>query len=323
MRKLAFATVTCLLFFFLLELGLRLIPLSPGIDVFDMFGLKLKLVRDDVAIWKLAAHKRVRYDRDGLVHFGNGSIKIVILTDSCGIANVWPWPEHYSNRLGSHFQVISAATVGYSSEQARRVFERKILTRHNPNLVICTLGLNDMCHWKKMTDREMIEYYLDPPLLRTTWFLSTLKARLLPNRQINEDGYMPRVPVGQFTENLQAILDSSHRVGAKVIIATSPFIRDQEGSYSFYQEYMEVVRNVDKQSTFDLANIFPRLIADFDAEQLFLKDGVHYSEVGSLVIAELYYARTMHVLGMPYENNSEIANAVAGAIDAVFTDFSP
>ena len=228
-------------------------------------------------------------------------IRIVCLGDSCTFGVGVPREATYVRQLGDmlnkrhpqrHFRTFNLGVTGYSSLQGLRVLRRTGLAL-SPQLVVAYFGWNDHFPCVYYTDSEQ---KLDPPwkvhlqaALRASRLYQALERFLLDLKYECKEQERPRVPLGEFEENLREIVRLARANGAEALLVTAAPLRSDE----LHSRYVSVVRVVAKNTGALLADVEADLSARplEERERFFIKgDSVHPNAAGQALIARLICA---------------------------------
>jgi lysophospholipase L1-like esterase len=169
----------------------------------------------------------------------DGRYRLLVLGDSSSAglgldSHADTWPQQLQRRRADAVEVVNAATIGYSSEQARRSL-RRAGRRYRPDGVAVYLGNNDPVG-SAMTDRALLARLAAPkgPVARLeTWFLDHSVAYLVAKvgarfaltgggRVVAADIRTQRVPQARFRDNLRAIVRWARKRGRTAYLITPP-----------------------------------------------------------------------------------------------------
>lgn len=210
-------------------------------------------VRDDRLGWRLMPNQRIRMQmedggggvfrtnehglrgRDFAIGKPPGVVRVLVVGDSNAMGYGIGSDEaiyssgveillnrHFEGR-GPRFEAINMGVDGYSSHQARLLVEDYV-PRMSPDFVCLQVGFNDHC----LSVVPDADHAFDRP-----WLLETLersmayrwaRRTLLVAIGAHERTYapVPRVSVDAFDENVRAIVATSRRAGAEVLLLTTP-----------------------------------------------------------------------------------------------------
>jgi lysophospholipase L1-like esterase len=174
-----------------------------------------------------------------------------------------------------------------------------------PDLAVVAYGWND--HWlaRGAVDAEKrVE-------LRHEALYRRFRVLQLAQRAREALGVAPRapelahnrVPLESYGENLRAIVARLRGAGATAVVVTMPtthdlelpgylveqgFLARAEGALEQHRAYNQVAREAAAEAGAELFDLERELAARPDRRQLFLDDGIHFSEAGRLVVAGLF-----------------------------------
>ncbi len=240
--------------------------------------------------------------------------RIVYLGDSCTQEGYARIVERLLNEFfGSdslRFECVTLAVSGYSSHQGK-VLAEMYGAMLEPDLVVVLFGWND--HWLayRATDAETHpgDYnsfingaYHNLRLLQFVKKMFGAQARSESDLVLDK----VRVPLDEYQENLTWISDMFASENIPVIFLTSPtshyrlgvpeyLIREKltssaEADISLHRTYNQVVRDLAVQNGLMLLD----LESDFDSlhnlDQIFTKDGIHFTPTGLELVAKRVYA---------------------------------
>jgi lysophospholipase L1-like esterase len=166
--------------------------------------------------------------------------RLLILGDSStaglGLENhTEPWPQVLQRRFPDSLEVINAATIGYSSEQALRYLRREG-KKYRPDGLAVYLGNNDPTG-AAISDRDLLDSSrtrasrwartLDSWLVERSVFYLVLKVgarfALIGRGQLDGEAIRTRrVGVDDFRRNLGGIVEWARRNGADIYLVTPP-----------------------------------------------------------------------------------------------------
>ena len=319
LKRLIFILVIVLVFLALAEVVLRLAGIDAddsAIRVFQTFGVKAELKRDETCIWKNVEQGKT--DPDGfVVHRSASSAKtpytVALCSDSCGIVNDptyllklgWMLQERFPDKA---FTLINTSTIGYSSAQGVQVLQKKLLPKYKVDLVVFVYGFND--HWLGpwCTDREaLLSLQKNYSSLRNKWGLYLAARKLMGSLTPRPDQRPYRVPLDHYEQNLREAVALCQKHGARLVLATPPHNLDPKTFSSPYKilppgvsvlelhkSYNEVVRRIGKEKGvfFDLAAVLDRL----DKSALFREDQIHLIEPGVDAVASALFGHVAPII---------------------------
>lgn len=177
----------------------------------------------------------IAYERSGKAY------RLLILGDSSsaglGIARqADTWPQVLQRLLGDTTEVVNAAVIGYSTEQARAALLREDY-KYKPDGLLIYLGNNEG-FGSTVPDRRLLDSTQagKPYLARVeNWLVDHwatyvfLKAAAKYVNQVafdtdlgDEALKLPRVPLDQFRENMDAMIHWAENAGADIYIVIPP-----------------------------------------------------------------------------------------------------
>lgn len=233
-----------------------------------------------------------------------GARSILLLGDSCGFG----WGLHeYQQTIGGRLEQIYAAAAGelaaravfnlsqpgYSSEQARMLFERWHMTLR-PDLVILYLGWNDL-YFSGSEDRDTLRRLRIANasglrLVRSTHLFRALEGvfRRPPGTAANDAGEatergVRRVSQQRSVENLRSIVEAVRGRGGYLVIVPPPSLAFMRNSGM--PEYVASLREALSDNALFLE--LPEMdVAASGHESYFIRDGFHPNERGAEYIAQ-------------------------------------
>jgi lysophospholipase L1-like esterase len=177
----------------------------------------------------------IAYERDGKRY------RLLILGDSStaglGIDRQSDtWPQVLQRLLGEQFEIVNAAVIGYSTEQARAALVREYY-KYKPDGVLFYLGNNDG-FGSSVTDRRLLDVTQAGKSFAArveNWFIDHwatyvfLKAGAKYVNQVafdtdlgDEALKLPRVPLDQFRENMEAMTRWAEGAGTDIYMLIPP-----------------------------------------------------------------------------------------------------
>jgi len=231
-----------------------------------------------------------------------GHPAIVFMGDSCTEYGSYPWKT--LERLQATAPAIATGVVlgvgGWSSEQGLTLLRRDVLAL-KPTLVTIYYGWND--HWVALgpTDPDLtlahrLLWLGDHSRIAALW----MKVRMGVSGSIAERPN--RVPIDRYRANIQNIVREAQASGIRVVVITAPsnhvrghepaylsnrFLRSVDELVPLHQAYTEATRAAarDNGATLcDAAATFDRVESK---RPLFWADGIHLTEAGDHVMADL------------------------------------
>jgi lysophospholipase L1-like esterase len=146
------------------------------------------------------------------------------------------WPQALQRRLGEQVEVVNAAVIGYSTEQARAALLREYY-KYKPDGVLLYLGNNDG-FGSTVPDRRLLDAAQAGKSLLgrvENWLIdrsATYVAMKAAAKFVNQIAFdadlgdealkLPRVPLDQFRQNMEAMVRWAQGAGADVYILIPP-----------------------------------------------------------------------------------------------------
>ncbi len=241
---------------------------------------------------------------------------IVFMGDSC--TQYGEYPEFLASIMRGHsaereFTSVTVGVGGWSSYQGLRQLERDVVPMR-PRAVTIYYGWND--HWINygLEDKIIGEIYRKhPPLLLE--LSSRIRMANLVNhiiftfrypiaRQHNRDSV--RVSLFDFSANLRQMVHiaqdndiipilltapSSHRKGKEPRRLTERWLNDLSDLIPLHQQYVQAVRDIAAQHQAPLIDLYAAFnrLPQQDLDRSFYRDGIHLSEEGNKILAEMIY----------------------------------
>ena len=287
------------------ELFLRAIgfgQLTPQMS----FGVKTKnalergyFAPDQTLFWKARRDRKPRFQPEAnFVHPDTpipprgAQKRLVVLGDSCSrlASSGPPYSEFLQAELGEDdWEVLNASVAGYSSHQGL-LWLRLQLLEADPDVVVVYFGWND--HWRTpgQTDRQY-QRSIRPSRLRLLGLLSR-RPDLRPFR----------VPLEEYRENLQSMIDEVVRAGGRVVLVAAPFRFTEENRQRYldngyllpdddvlplHQSYIDVVREFIGREGVTVLGADAIFAALGDTPVLFRDDGIHFTNDGHRIMGAL------------------------------------
>jgi len=330
-RKIILVLVTVVVTLGIAEIALRLTGygvITPGMN----FGVNTRsaldqgrFLPDPDLFWKLprrpddAALRAVHPDVP-VPPRGNRR-RILVMGDSCSrISTSRPPYSVLLERLlgGGPVEVWNAAVPGYTSWQGRAWLDRQLLGLR-PEVAVVYYGWND--HWRAtgITDRDYAARLSGGGLRLALLF------RRIP------DPPPLRVPAGEYRAYLTDIVTRLQGAGARVILVAAPhhltaearerlvrtrYVVEADDPVALHRAYLGVVGEVAAATgalELDAAAVFDRLDRPHD---LMMRDGIHLTDPGHAVMAELIAAVLTAGPGGPPDTSALTARA-AGVLAAL------
>jgi lysophospholipase L1-like esterase len=316
-KKIIFALLPAVLLFSILEVGLRLSPLSEYLSRDYRLGSRF----DHCVFWKPAPPERnplgIYYDYKKQfrgIYYDKKKAEGVFRIICLGGSSTWGWPLPDTKRiypalleelLNSHFpdrrfEVINAGVGGYSSFQDLMYLKNSLL-EYSPDVVTICAGANDSNNNSDihvaMTDREYWEYLqkkinkqpLVGQVILSAWerFFMNFRVYNAMSEIMFRMGNKPkrRVPVSDFTDNMEELIRLGRQNNFKVF-----FITEAHRERDVIAEYNEVLQ---------------RLAGS--------REGVFFVDTRLLLDDDSYFIGQMHPT---YDGHKIIAAAVFDALVA-------
>jgi lysophospholipase L1-like esterase len=261
-----------------------------------------------VAAWK-DKNPSIVFMGDSCTEFGRYDEALQSIVDHEHPDNAWSF--------------VNVGVGGWSSYQGLQQLARDVLPMR-PRVITIYYGWND--HWSSfgIEDKTIGEFNLEhSPIL-----LALSRARVVQavNRGLFALKYPAaeagarrpeRVSLPDFTSNLQQIValarqhgtvpilltaPTSHRRGEEPVYLANRWLNDLNELVPLHQRYVQAVRDVAASREvplIDLEREFSRL-PDSEMASLFQGDGIHLTDVGDRMIAELIY-ESLTELGVQVE----------------------
>jgi lysophospholipase L1-like esterase len=279
-KKAAFSLVAVLLFFFALEVALRITGLGrppvigtlrfgydTGIPTYDADGIEFEgepfkdyplFEAHPRLFWRPIPHTLFT-GRDGLRNpvppqhsKPPGAYRVGVIGDSCSFLGQRLYPERFAELaeqdLARPVEVINASCPGYTSFQGLRRLDD--VWPWKPDLLVAYFGWND--HWNALTghtDVQLAALNASRPIrglverLHTYEALSGLFSRPSPTRDPPATRTV-RVPLADYRQNLEQIVTQAQEQKCPVILVTAatPLTPDQipDWFYVFFDTYYQM-----------------------------------------------------------------------------------
>jgi lysophospholipase L1-like esterase len=281
------------------------------------FGVRAKqaleggyLTPDPTLFWKARRDVRRRSQRAAhVVHPDIGIAprgmrkRLVVLGDSCSrlVSSGLPYPAFLQAELGKDgWEILNASVAGYSSYQGLLWLRLQLLDA-DPDVVVVYFGWND--HWRTpgRTDRQY-ERSIQPSRLRLLGLLSR-----------RPDPPPFRVPLEEYRENLQSIIDEVSRTGGRVVLVAAPYrfsekneqryvanayLLPDDEAVSLHRSYLDVVREFIGREGVTVLGADAVFSALSDTPSLFRDDGIHFTNEGHRVMAALLAEQILSGAGL-------------------------
>jgi lysophospholipase L1-like esterase len=234
--------------------------------------------------------------------------RMVFLGDSCTQQG---YPElvasYLTKRVGSGVEpdAVNLGLVGYSSYQGL-VLARRWVEPLAPDLGVITFGWND--HWLAFgrSDAEKAAALFKPyHQLPRLWSISRVAQWVIRAASIRNTvptGKL-RVSPEEYRANLIGIGEQFERAGSAVLLVTSPtsfatrgvpakfveegFATSKDRALTLHRQYNQVVREVAELRGWYLADLAAAAAELSEPSEVFMQDGVHFTEPGVRWVASL------------------------------------
>ena len=294
MKRFFFGLTLALIFFGVLELGLRAAGFQGNPVVgdfrFRIIG-ELHGEPDQYRFWKLP-HVEPRFSGD-VPRIICMADSVTVMEQGFGWPNILPEALRRAGYL-KPVEVFNAGVPEYTSFQGLQYLRHELLATQ-PNLVTIEFGWND--HWETRTGKADDEIH--PPsaaLLSLQAGLGRLRLyRLLltfisprPQPQHNL-----RVPLDRYRDNLWKMIEMVNGQGGKVILIPAPYLDGPWGWRDLHLSYIQATREVAAQTGTTIVDLVDKFI---QAPQLFYdprSDACHYNMQGGRMIADAVAAATV------------------------------
>lgn len=208
----------------------------------------------------------------------------------------YTWP-------GVRLRTANLGCAGWTSHQGLRQMQRDV-TRIRPRLACIYYGWND--HWLSIgVDDAEVERLNDSLLYRLRALkLAQLVTRAWVGYRLRRaDQHPVRVPPEQFRRNLEEMVGAARAAGITPILLTAPtahrlgrepeylagrWIAHLEDLVPLHRRYVEIVREVARRQWVvlcDAAAEFDALPQDMVRDELFMADGIHFTDEGNKALA--------------------------------------
>ncbi|MEW6742626.1 MAG: GDSL-type esterase/lipase family protein [Planctomycetota bacterium] len=244
-----------------------------------------------------------------------GALRIVMMGDSCtfGVGAEVSLPAALLEELARRrrerpVEVLNAGVPGYTTHQGRRLLRRDILPLQ-PDIVIISYVWND--HWlaRGFTDREQrlesatmlrLRYRLESAS-RIWQFLEWGLECVRSTGRAQVPASEVRVPLADYRENLQGIVQDCAGAGIRPVLMTAPsrlresvpahlvpmgFVESPAQAIERHALYNEVVRETAREQGVLLVDLENELEREGHPDW-FLSDNIHFTSKGHVGLALL------------------------------------
>lgn len=257
-----------------------------------------RFLPDPDLFWKLPFSQKAQFDLaisavhpDQDVRAKGSKKRVLVLGDSCSRLSVKSLP--YSAALGDYlagkYQVINASVPGYSSFQGL-TWWRTQLRETNPDVVVVYFGWND--HWRTTG-------WTDEAYARR---VSGSGLRLLSLLDRPSDPPPLRVPLSDYQQNLQALVDEIREAGGSVVLVAAPshftgearhhlvssgYLTSNDNVKEIHEHYLNIVRGFAGQDGVSVLGA-DQVFLDLDNQVALLhRDGIHLTDEAHQVMGAL------------------------------------
>jgi lysophospholipase L1-like esterase len=232
---------------------------------------------------------------------------LVFMGDSC--TEFGTWPERSLQRLRDRGSPLGSglelAVGGWSSEQGLRQLGRDVLPLH-PRALVIYFGWND--HWLAFgaPDADVHAGAVSFWLAQHSRLMQLAVKSRLGAETLSSDTHPSRVSRAQYRGNLESMARLAHQAGIRVVFVTAPssHVPGREPEYlarrhlrtladlvPLHASYVAATREAAQETGADVcdaAAAFAEMAGSI--QQYFRADGIHFSERGSEVLAEMVTA---------------------------------
>jgi lysophospholipase L1-like esterase len=239
--------------------------------------------------------------------------RIVYFGDSCTQEGYARMVERLLNEFfggdSLRFECITMAVSGYSSYQGR-VMAEMYGEMLEPDLVVVLFGWND--HWLayRAIDSETHSGDYNDIISRAYHnlrLLQFMKKTFAAQARSESDLVLDevRVSLDEYRENLTRISDMFTYKNVPVIFLTSPtshyrlgvpeyltrekLTSSAEADISLHRKYNQVVRDLAEQNDLLLLDLETDFDSLYNLDQIFTKDGIHFTPTGLELVAKRVY----------------------------------
>jgi lysophospholipase L1-like esterase len=335
-RSLAFSAIIVLVFFGLLEGILRIIGVSPPVRP----RLVLEVMDTDIALPFMRADPDVFWSplpgfhapfmgkmvtinslglRGGEVILPKppGTKRIMCFGDSITFGYGVGDDETYPFALGGEargWDVVNAGVTGYTSHQVLGLL-RRLAPKLQPDLVTILIGWNDG-NRRPVDDREYerrihritaMEGSLDHLYLYRAIKGAYLRATVMNGLQWTRNAKGHRASLGQYHENLEAIVAECRRWGIRPAFIALPH-RRKKGEPPFSSDYAAVLVDTARaQGVPLLESGLLGLQAPVESNDQYFLDSLHMTPEGNALMARLLAQQLVErgILSEPTGRSSE------------------
>jgi lysophospholipase L1-like esterase len=239
-----------------------------------------------------------------------GTFRMLYIGNSCTFQGI---PRHVEKSLVDRhpdIECLNFAMPGYTSYQGKVVL-RLYMDEIDPDLVVASFGWNDRWLAYGAVDEEKkveISRGITARALRAVYakwrMLQFFRKLFSPVLGHVEPLEMSRVPLDHFRSNFKEIGDACTARGIPVIFVTEPsshpalgvpdyvvkskYAKSKQASIALYREYNEAMRDIaGERDEWHLIDMDAAISGREDVGELFMGDGLHFSERGLALVAEI------------------------------------
>lgn len=238
-------------------------------------------------------------------------LRVLALGDSttfgAGVAHDKAWPALLDTLLDdeSPSQVRNMGVPGYTSHQGLDLLKEQLGESLKPDFAIINFGNNDGWYWGNRTDRDYqeeraLQSWLDYSALYRVMVPKAAKVKKSPDSNWSakvfgesageRKDWVPRVPVSQYRENYEEMIDLCRARKIEVIIVVWPWQERILGDHDPRYEYHDVARALGSRDGVHVIDPELYFWASSFGSALYL-DKVHASDLGHVLFAHLLFAK--------------------------------
>ncbi len=239
-----------------------------------------------------------------------GTFRILYIGNSCTFQGIPRNVERVLKERHTEIECLNFAMPGYTSYQGKVVI-RLYMDEVDPDLVVASFGWNDRWLAYGTVDEEKkveISNGIAGRALRAVYakwrLLQFLRRLLSPVLGHVEPLDSSRVPLDQFRANFREIGDACTVKGIPVVFVTEPsshtalgvpdyvveskYAKSKQASIDLYRDYNEAIRDIaGEREGWHLIDLDAAMSGRADVGELFMGDGLHFSERGLALAAEI------------------------------------
>jgi lysophospholipase L1-like esterase len=205
------------------------------------------------------------------------------------------WPQYLEELLtekDDRYTVVNAGVYGYTSFQGLRAFKQAL--RYEPDMVLISFGCND---GMRVTVSDA-NYASQRPRLDKVLCKSRVGQLVLScsdKLSSKGDGFIPRVSVEEYKDNLNEIIRIAKEKQIQVVLLTRPFTGPSQNERwwkNFAPEYNAATRDVGKNNDVPVIDVY----AEFEGKDQYFIDEAHFNEEGYRLAARMIHDRILPLL---------------------------